>query len=292
VSHEKVSVVVPCFNGEQFLYEALDSVFSQTIQASTKVIVGDDGSTDDSIAIARSFGSSVHIVFHPDGGNHGLAATRNLILHEAQGDFIAFLDADDIWLPDHLKNLVEALEANPQLAFAVDNGMQFIDGGHDVGDKAHHHRPGIISPDDLLLDQWFAPSGLVMRRVVLDKIGLFDSSMRYTEDQDLWLRILENYPATYIGSMGYRYRLHGGQLSTSMKLWDGAEKALEKAIERHPYPHSIIRKRRAVIAYRRSQHNFATGYRLQGLAGIAKAAFLDPPRAVKEIINKVKRKKQ
>ena len=283
--HRKITVVVPCFNGERFLSQALTSVLAQTVQA-CEVIVGDDGSTDGSIAIGRSFGPAVHVVCHPDGGNHGLPATRNLVLREARGDFIAFLDADDMWLPDHIKHLVEALESDPQLAFVVDNGIQFIDGGHEVGDQARDHRPGPIYAEELLLDQWFAPSGVIVRRAIFDEVDLFDTSMRYCEDQDLWLRILERHPAAYVGGFGYRYRLHGAQLSSSPKVWDGAERTLEKAIKRYPYPASVIRKRRAVIAFRRAQHAFTIGKKLSGLAKLAKAALLDPHRAVKEIVRK------
>ncbi|MFO1431847.1 MAG: glycosyltransferase family A protein [Candidatus Competibacteraceae bacterium] len=282
MTYRSITVVVPCFDGERFLGEALESILMQKVAGSLDIVVGDDGSTDGSTAIAKSFAPAVRVVRHPGGTNRGISATRNLVVNVTQGEFIAFLDCDDIWLPGHLERLIKALEADPRLAFAVDNGRQFIDGGHDVGDRARNHLPGLLSAEELLLDQWFPPTGVLVRRAVLDKVGLFDTSMGHGEDQDLWLRILERYPAAYVGGYGYRYRLHDTQLSSSPKTWDGAERALEKALARYPYPNSVVRKRRAVIAYRRAEGAFQAGRPAYALALLASSALYDPRRAIQE----------
>ncbi|HKA06178.1 MAG TPA: glycosyltransferase family A protein, partial [Gemmataceae bacterium] len=106
-----VSVIIPAYRAEAFIARALDSVFGQTIQPS-EVLVIDDGSPDDLSQAVRPFGDRVTLVRKPNGG---AASARNLGLDRARGDFIAFLDADDTWVPHKLEHQLGLFAANPEL---------------------------------------------------------------------------------------------------------------------------------------------------------------------------------
>src|SRR5439155_17984530 len=97
-----VSVIMPCYNAAAFLRGSLQSALAQCYAGAMEIIVADDGSTDDSRAIAASFAPRVRLVEHPGRHNRGVAAARNLALQAAQQPIVAFLDADDQWLLGHL----------------------------------------------------------------------------------------------------------------------------------------------------------------------------------------------
>src|SRR5262245_20179101 len=107
-----VSVVIPCYNAGRFLKETLESILAQTRPA-LEVIVVDDGSTDDSAAVAGAFGPPVRVLRQ---SNQGESVARNRGLDEARGDWVAFLDADDVWAPDKLERQLAAVEGSPGVA--------------------------------------------------------------------------------------------------------------------------------------------------------------------------------
>src|SRR5438876_51359 len=117
-----VSVIIPCYNGAAYLGGAIESVLAQNYPGPLEILIGDDGSTDDSAAVAASFGAAVTVLRHPGGANRGLPATRNLCIRAARHALLALLDADDLWLPGHLEALAAALAANPQAMLAYDDG--------------------------------------------------------------------------------------------------------------------------------------------------------------------------
>lgn len=111
MSNPTVSVVIPCYNGAKFLRETLDSVLSQTYPV-LEVLVIDDGSTDDSAAIAESYGSPIRVIRQP---NQGESVARNRGIDEAKGDWIAFLDADDLWEPVKIEKQIAFSELHPEV---------------------------------------------------------------------------------------------------------------------------------------------------------------------------------
>ncbi|WP_129671687.1 glycosyltransferase family A protein [Candidatus Chloroploca sp. Khr17] len=150
--HERVSVIIPVYNGERFLAEALQSVLDQTLPPD-EIIVVDDGSTDGSAAVAAQF-AGVHLLRQT---NRGVGAALNLGLSHARGDLFAFLDADDRWLPDKLARQVAALNADPTLDMVFGHVRQFQDGQ----DCTEEHRPGI------------SRVALLIRRQAFERVGTF-----------------------------------------------------------------------------------------------------------------------
>jgi glycosyltransferase involved in cell wall biosynthesis len=142
-----VSCIVPVFNGERYLAEALDSVLGQTYRA-LEVIVVDDGSTDGTPAVVRTFGARVRCVTQP---NAGLAAARNRGLAAATAELVAFLDADDLWLPEKIACQMERFRARPELEVSLTHIQNFWADDRPVaaeerGTHSMEPMPGYSSP--------------------------------------------------------------------------------------------------------------------------------------------------
>lgn len=212
-----VSVIVPSYNAERFLPEAIASVRAQTRPA-LELIVIDDCSTDGSVAVARRLGAtclstSVH---------SGPSAARNVGLRAARGEVVAFLDADDYWEPEHLARTVALLERYPSAAVAFGGVRQFTydDDPTDVRETPPHRGGAPLgTPADifwpLLRENLLSQSATVARRDVLLDVGCYDESMRYAEDYDLWLRVALRAPFVAVPSVTTNYRVHSAQSSRS-----------------------------------------------------------------------------
>ncbi|BCX89701.1 hypothetical protein MIN45_P2074 [Methylomarinovum tepidoasis] len=199
----RISVVIPAYNAAPFLEKALESVQAQTHPVA-EILVVDDGSTDATADIARSFPQ----VRYLRQQNQGPSAARNRGIQEARGDWIAFLDADDRWTPEKTSEQLAALRRYPQLALiASDMAETDSDGNVRIASMlAHHglrddfvHFDGAPVPDALsrLVRKNFIPTGTVLvRREVLQQTGTFDPDLRYGEDLELWARIAARHPVT------------------------------------------------------------------------------------------------
>jgi glycosyltransferase involved in cell wall biosynthesis len=175
-----VSVVIPCYQQGRFLRQAVDSALAQD---GAEVIVVDDGSTDDTAAVARSYGGRIRLVQQP---NRGLSAARNAGLAVARGDWVWFLDADD-WLPE---GAVERARA------AARPGLEVLCGGFsmvDAGGLVFRRREAVeLGPDPflrLLGGNPMPPNAVLVRRAALAAVGDFDEALAACEDWDLWLRL-------------------------------------------------------------------------------------------------------
>jgi glycosyltransferase involved in cell wall biosynthesis len=178
-----VSVIIPTFNCGRFIEEALASVFAQTYHH-VEVIVVDDGSTDDTCQRVESFASRITYIYQP---NEGSALARNAGIKHSRGEYLAFLDADDVWLPRKLERQVEVLTAKAGVG-AVYNWWALIDESGSPLPQTHKptHQGHVL--DELLLGCFVVPSVVMMARTCLDKVGLFDPTLRYGDDWDFLIR--------------------------------------------------------------------------------------------------------
>ncbi|OYY94865.1 MAG: hypothetical protein B7Y41_04725 [Hydrogenophilales bacterium 28-61-23] len=201
-----VSVVIPVFNASKYLAEAIDSVLAQSYRP-IEIIAVDDGSTDDSLAVLRGYGDKVIVIEQPNGGQ-GVA--RNTAVDNSSGEYIAFLDADDIWDPVKLEKQVALLERHPE-AVAVYCDHCVIDSNGDVvATTAALGGPrvsGRILNNLLEYSVIVTPSLVMTRRSAFDAAQGFDvESPRWAEDHGLWLRISYLGPIIYdiTNLVGYR----------------------------------------------------------------------------------------
>jgi glycosyltransferase involved in cell wall biosynthesis len=193
--------------------EAIQSALNQTYPAH-EVIVVDDGSTDNTSEIVATFGQAVRYIYQP---NAGLSAARNTGLREATGDYIGLLDADDLWLPEFLATLVPMLEADASLG-AVYGGCRFVD---ECKNPLPQTTMRVVPPDrvhDTLIDgDFFPPVVVLTRKKCFDRCGLFDESLRASEDWDMWLRVSAEYPLRGTPQIVALYRMHGDNMTRDLE---------------------------------------------------------------------------
>lgn len=200
--HPPVSVVIPVFNGERFLAQALASVRAQDYAGELDVVVMDDGSTDRSAEIARSFAG----VRYLRQANQGNATARNHGIAAARHDLIALLDQDDLWLPQKTRRQVETLLAEPALHFASCHCSLRFEPGTDPDPPAYRGLPRTNFPS-------YVPSGLLARRLAFTSVGLFNSALPLGSDTDWFFRANDaRIPSVMIPEVLYEKRIHEDNL--------------------------------------------------------------------------------
>ena len=283
MSPPKVSVIIPCFNREKYLSEAIESVLNQTYP-SIELLTVDDGSTDSTPDILSGYQHrGVEVLTHPGRINKGQSAAINLGLSRASGDYIAILDSDDYWDAHKIEKQVRFLDNNPSVGLVYGNGFAVDENGKPLyriyeDDHAEHSNPNRV-----LMDCYFlVPNNALVRKSVLDQTGGFDESMRAAQDHDMAIRIAEVTTLGYLNEPLFYYRRHPDSISNTRadQRWKTGFIILEKARRRYPYPKHIIRKRRAVLHFRLGQCLLEKKrYSQAGLHYLA-AGFLDLPRAI------------
>lgn len=229
-----VSVVIIFLNEERFLREAIESVLAQDYPHWELLLV-DDGSTDASPDIAQAFvheHSCIRYLAHTGKGNRGMSASRNLGLAHARGEFVAFLDADDVYLPQRIRRHVEVLAAQPGIAMTVSSHIRWFDDASDTGGQTEiaYARPFFVAGDIV----WEPPLGLMVvmcvpylnvgtcnltirRRIALQVGGFEDGFTSMYEDQVFAAKILALYPVYVMQAYLARYRHHGGSATRKAK---------------------------------------------------------------------------
>ena len=202
-----ISVIIPTYNRRDLLPETLASVWAQT-DVQLEVIVVDDGSTDGTWAYLQA--QPVIPVSLPHSGVP--AAARNAGLDRARGEFIAFLDSDDIWEPTALARLSASLEAAPHPGFAFCDYTYFGEAGGDDHLPAAARLSGDLF-ERLLISDFLVTGGLLIRRWAIEAVGDFDVRCRVAEDWDYWLRLAARFPAVYVDQRLVRLRAHAVSLS-------------------------------------------------------------------------------
>ncbi len=191
----RISVVIPVYNGEAFIARALKSVLEQSVKP-FEIIVVNDGSKDKTADELAAFGNQITVISIANGG---VSNARNLGIKACHGDSIAFLDADDVWFKDKLKKQLNVFERYPEVGFTccnyeVYNSYLKLKVNHfSVFEKEKdiiYDQPLIASALEVLVKQNFVGtcSNVLVRREVLEKVGLFNTSYKQAEDYDLWLR--------------------------------------------------------------------------------------------------------
>jgi glycosyltransferase involved in cell wall biosynthesis len=223
----RVSVVTPAFNAAATIGAAISSVLGQTYRDLEMVVV-DDGSSDATAALAEAYGDPVRVVRQE---NKGVAAARNRGIREAAGELIAFCDADDALLPEHLERLVPVWDERGGIATA--NSYWLLPGG--IGKT--RYRGGFPKPDDqrqAILEQNFVSPLSLFPRSLLDEIGPFDEERRRAEDWDFWIRaIFAGHRVTLQPRPTALYRWGSDSLSSARDAMDAdVEAVLRRVAER------------------------------------------------------------
>lgn len=193
----RVSVVIPLYNKVGLVGQTIGSVLAQTSQE-FEIVVVDDGSTDQSAAVVRSFDDPrIRLL---EQRNAGAAAARNAGIKASRGEWIAFLDADDLWLPDHLAQHMALLDRHPQLQWSSGFFERRSKSGTprvalDLGFLSRQMEGEVVRDALSLLPRGFLWTGaMVVRKSVFAEVGYLDPALRTAEDLDMWLRIALRHP--------------------------------------------------------------------------------------------------
>ncbi|MBW4513345.1 MAG: glycosyltransferase family 2 protein [Scytonematopsis contorta HA4267-MV1] len=223
----KVSIIIPAFNALKYLPETLDTVLSQTFR-NFEVLIINDGSTDGiEDWFSKITDPRVKIISQ---SNQGLAAARNTGIANAKGEYIAFLDADDLWDANKLEKQVYALENNPEVGLVYTWVLYINDTGESTGRLLKHQAEGDVWKQ--LTQYNFVECGSVamVRRYCLETVGKFDPSLgSVVEDWDMWLRIATKYDFKAVKEPLVFYRQTS---SSGSKNYAAMEKSLNLAIEK------------------------------------------------------------
>lgn len=203
---ESISVIIPVYNAEKYLGEAVESVLNQTVMP-LEIILVDDGSTDQSTDIAKNYFPDVYLITQE---NKGGAGARNTGIRHSKGDLLAFLDDDDIWPPDHLEKLLALLKTRKELHLAFGHVQQFVSGeieslSHRIP-EGHEIMPGYVAGASLT------------KKVVFDEVGLFNEDLVLAEYIDWFSRAKDaGFLFDIIDDVVLKRRIHGNNIGITKR---------------------------------------------------------------------------
>lgn len=235
----KLSIIIPCYNGERFLAQTIESILAQT-EKDWELILVDDGSTDRTVRVAQSYtpeDQRMHIVCQPNGG---VASARNRGLQEADSGsgYLIFLDQDDVWEPEALETLLAALAASPQAVAAHARLRRIDEEGRDAPDPYPVYRrvgwfagKAVEWPVDkpttfevlALGNVIYTPGQILIRREVLEAAGAFDKAVEPADDWDLWLRLSSRGEICFVDKVILGWRQHSNNETYRRKRMEQAE---------------------------------------------------------------------
>lgn len=280
-----IDVVVIAYNQAEYIATALDSVLSQTVRAAIgEIVVVDDASSDATAEIVARHArqhSALRLIAR-DKNSGGCAAPRNDGIRATRAPWIAFLDGDDIWLPSKIATDLACLTRWPEAGLIYSDYTAF----DESTGREHPVRTCRYTVRDRdQLARFFvnggpiAPSCTVIRRTVLDKVGLFDPEMKFNEDSELWHRIAGAAPLQHTGGMTLRKREWLGSLGSArygLENLAAKREITRRMVARHPELARIVPQRDAAIALKTAVHQLATGATGSARASLRQACAQDP----------------
>jgi glycosyltransferase involved in cell wall biosynthesis len=276
----KVGIVIPAFNAGHFVATAVQSVLSQTL-VDFEVVVVDDGSTDNTSEVVRAFSDPRLRYVRQE--NQGPGAARNAGAALVHGQYLAFLDSDDVFLPHKLAVQSEALERRPEIGLLA-GGCEYIDdNGARLGRDQPWRTSSALDLESILLGGLTQPGAVLLRRSWFDQVGGFDPDPRLirVEDMDLWYRLgLAGCRMAWLPSIVCQYRIHTRNMSWKInEHYRARDLALEKVFARADLPFRLRTLRGRVYARVRlleAGRLYATGDTNGGRSRMQEAVVLQP----------------
>lgn len=221
------SIIIPCYNTAAYLPHAIKSALDQTYSP-IEIVVIDDGSTDDTASIVAQYkNSAIKYVYQ---SNKGLSAARNTGIRMATGEYIALLDADDLWERDKLHKQIELLKKYPSCGMVFTDYSTFNTEGVLSRTRNADRHDGSVSYEQLLSRLNFIYCTVVIRCEVFEQCGYFDESLRSIEDYDMWLRIAQQFEIRGIRESLACIRIHNSSMTCNVHVMLEYER---KVIDKH-----------------------------------------------------------
>lgn len=235
-----VSVIIPAFNSENTVKETIESVLNQTF-TDLEIIFINDGSQDSTLEIVNNINDNRLKVF--TYSNEGANASRNRGLSYASGEFVSFLDADDLWTPDKLESQFKALQENPEAAVAYSWTNSIDETGNFLRRGSYITANGDVYAKLLLLDFIESGSNPLIRRAALANVGGFDESLLAAQDWDMWLRLAAKYHFVAVSSVQILYRVCHNSMSANILRQEAASlQVIEKSFSNAPQSLQYLKK--------------------------------------------------
>ena len=282
-----ISVVIPAYNAEQFIADALLSIKEQDY-APIEILVVDDGSCDNTADIVRQTAPKARLIQQK---NAGASAARNTGMRHATGEYICFLDADDGWFPGKLRAQVDYLAEHLEVGVVYHEWLVWKP---DTDGTFHSPAIPIVPPSGsiqaehsgwlyclLLLDSIVHTSTVMLRRQVLNEIGYFDTALEIGEDYDYWIRVSRHYPIHKLSGTYSFYRATPGSLTTHPKPKNYEYSVINSAISRWGLigpDHSPQSQKKIQHRLHRAAYDFASNHFHYGSPSIARHWFLQSLR--------------
>ncbi len=267
----KVSIVIPTYNRETIICKAIDSALSQTYK-NLEIIIVDDGSTDNTKTVLEKYGSRLNYFYQE---NKGISGARNAGIKRSTGQYIAFLDSDDYWLPDKLEKQIELFLQYPEYGMVACQCASIGADGQ-FRQKNRHGKSGSVL-FDLFKKNFIRTSSAVIKKECFLKSGLFDENLKECEEYDLWLRISAHYQVGFINEPLAVYTDNPKGASTdSLRGRLYRLQVLEKDYLKEIIPENIYRKRIADTCHYIGRHWAKRGGKEESLDFMKKAQKLHP----------------
>jgi len=253
-----VSVIIPTYNRGWILREAIESVLAQDYE-NFELIVVNDGSNDDTERILAEYGGSITVL---EQANQGVSAARNNGVAHANGTLIAFLDSDDLWLPEKLSVQVAFFQANPEALVCQTQETWIRDGRRIYPKNRHQKQSGLFFGRSLDLCL-VSPSAVMMKKHLFEEVGGFDEKLPACEDYDLWLRVGVRIPIFLIDEpLVIKRGGHADQLSSKAGLDKYRIQSIKKLLEGGTLSHD--QKAAAVAVLQNKCEIYASGCKKRG----------------------------
>lgn len=278
----KVSVIIPTYNQPMLLCEAIDSVLNQTFN-DLELIIVDDGSTDntsDIIARYKKRSNKIRYFFQKNGGP---SAARNAGIQLSNGEYVSFLDHDDILLPTKIEKQVDFLSTNKNFGMVFSNAYEFNREGvtkkYRLKNIDRRQMSGYILKYLIMRCFILSPS-VMIRRTVLDDIGYFDTRFLFSQDWDYWLRVARKYEIGFLDEVLVGYRRHAGNITNNLELHiKERHKVIDFAFDKKIIPDAIskyVRLSHAFICYEYGEECLVRGNRTKARSEFVKSLIYNP----------------
>lgn len=227
-----ISVIIPVYNGARTIRETIDSVLSQSF-SDFELLIINDGSTDNTLdVVARFSDPRIHVFSYPNAGSN---PSRNRGIDFAKGDYLSFIDADDLWTPDKLEAQLQALRDNPLAGVAYSWTDCLDEKGQFLRQGPHARVSGDVLANLLLTDWIGSGSNVLIRKQTCIEAGKFDESLPNAQDWDMWLRLAARCQFACVPRVQVLYRVSAHSLSTNVERMEAASlRVIERAFAHAP----------------------------------------------------------
>jgi glycosyltransferase involved in cell wall biosynthesis len=251
-----ISVIVPAYNAEQTILETITSVLSQTF-SDFELIVINDGSTDRTLELLNTVNDSRLQVFsYPNGG---VSIARNRGITQASGEFIAVLDADDLWTADKLELQLAALQQQPEAGVAYSWAYYMDEQGKSSQPSEPVYFEGNVYAQLLVNDFVVSCSNCLMRRQAVESVGEFDQEVAGAADWDYWLRLALNWPFVVVPKYQVYYRISSGSMQSNVEFMERCNlRVIEKGFQAALPEMQSLKNHSLANTYRYSAHLYLT----------------------------------